>query len=343
MNLSVCSTTLHEAAGDTSRFPDDLRALICDAVAMISLADMEVILGKHESDSESFDGRIEQNLRSASKTIELKANHPISTKTRFNNDLVIGSDGNLVCLEIEKGQTSRFEFDILKMQAFASRHRLEQPEAKIFGAFLVPAGNIVARHISGNARESSYRYLCRLLQLVAQIDPSLLDDILIVGYGISTMDEQVTQRKLRKMKKMPLNAEKKNLGNMIVSEDGLLPKEMIWDTMSGYPIELVMEFRDRLNAKCIGLKEKLNRNNRCLGYARVGRSDAFYIYVQKKRMLIDVRVSPDRSDELRRKGFEVQYRNNFQGRAGWLTGLLVPHDTASLDVIVDLAVEALHG
>jgi len=131
--------------------------------------------------------------------------------------------------------------------------------------------------------------------------------------------------------------------NMVISEDGLLPKEVVWDVMRGYPRELVMEFRDRLNAKCIGLKEKLNRNNRCLGYARVGRSDAFYIYVQKKRLLIDVRVSPDRSDELGRKGFEVKYRNNFQGRAGWLTGLLVPHDTANLDVIVDLAVEALHG
>jgi len=145
------------------------------------------------------------------------------------------------------------------------------------------------------------------------------------------------------MKKTPLNVEKKNSGNMIIAQAGLLPKEMIWDAMSGYPLELVMELRDRLNAKCIGLKEKLNRNNRCLGYATVGRSDAFYIYVQKKRLLIDVRVPNDRSEELGRKGFEVKHRNNYQGRAGWLTGLLVPHDTSNLDVIVELAVEALQG
>jgi len=145
------------------------------------------------------------------------------------------------------------------------------------------------------------------------------------------------------MKKAPLNVEKKNSGNLIIAEAGLLPKEMIWDAMSGYTLELVMKFRDRLSAKCIGLKEKLNRNNRCLGYATVGRSDAFYIYVQKKRLLIDVRVSNDRSEELGRKGFEVKHRNNYQGRAGWLTGLLVPHDTANLDVIVELAVEALQG
>jgi hypothetical protein len=67
------------------------------------------------------------------------------------------------------------------------------------------------------------------------------------------------------------------------------------------------------------------------------------MYVQKKRLLIDVRVSNDRSEELGSEGFEVKHRNNYQGRAGWLTGLLVPHDTANLDVIVELAVGALQG
>jgi len=37
MNLSVCSTTLREIAGEASRFPDELRALICDAVSAVSL------------------------------------------------------------------------------------------------------------------------------------------------------------------------------------------------------------------------------------------------------------------------------------------------------------------
>jgi hypothetical protein len=36
------------------------------------------------------------------------------------------------------------------------------------------------------------------------------------------------------MTKTPLNVEKKNLGNLIIAEAGLLPKEMIWDAMSGY-------------------------------------------------------------------------------------------------------------
>jgi hypothetical protein len=35
------------------------------------------------------------------------------------------------------------------------------------------------------------------------------------------------------MKNMPLDTEKKNLGNVVIAEAGLLPKEMIWDAMPG--------------------------------------------------------------------------------------------------------------
>ena len=131
--------------------------------------------------------------------------------------------------------------------------------------------------------------------------------------------------------------------NVVKCDTGLLPKEILWDAMSGYPLELVMKLRDRLGAKCMGLREKLNRNSRYLGYATAGRSDALYVYVQKKRLLLDVRVSDDRVEELRGKGFEVRPRDNFQAKSGWLTGLLVPHDTDNLDQIVELAIEALQG
>jgi len=132
-------------------------------------------------------------------------------------------------------------------------------------------------------------------------------------------------------------------GNVVKSDRGLLPKEMLWDTMSGYPLELVMKLRDCLEAKCVGLREKLNRNSRYLGYATDGRSDALYVYVQKKRLLLDVRVSDDRIEELRRKGLEVCPRDNYQAKRGWVTGLLVPHDTDRLQNVVVLAVEALQG
>ena len=338
MNLSVCSTTLREIAGEASRFPDELRALVCDAVSAVSLADMEAMQGRHESDGENFDGRIEQNLRSASQAIELKANCPISDQTKFNIDLVIEANGALVCLEIEKGQLSRFEFDILKMQAFGSRHRHEQPNAKTFGAFLVPADNIVARHISGNPRESSYRYLRRLFRLAVQIDPLLLDDILLVGYGTSVPQEKHMHNRPPKTKASPGPSD-----NLVTCRTGLLPDEALRDALSNHPLDLVMQFRGHLSTQCPGLREKLNLNSRYLGYSAGDRSDALYVYVQKKGLVLDVRVSDDRAEELRQKGFEVQPRDNYQGKAGWLTGLIVPHETDSLDEIVKLAAEALQG
>lgn len=132
-------------------------------------------------------------------------------------------------------------------------------------------------------------------------------------------------------------------GNVVIADAGLLPKETIWDAMSGYPLELVMELRDRLSVKCVGLREKLNRNSRYLGYSRVGRRDTLYVYVQKKRLVLDVLVSDARAEEFGRKGFEVRTRDNFQAKRGWLTGLIVPHDTDKLDDVIELAVEALHG
>jgi len=342
MNLSVCSTTLSEIAGEASRFPGELRALICDAASAVSLADMEAMLSRHESDPDNFDGRIEQNLRSANQAIELKANCPISERTRFNNDLVLEANDTLVCLEIEKGQLSRFEFDLLKMQAFASRHRYEQSRVKIFGAFLVPADNIVARHISGNARESSYTYLCRLLRLVAQIYPFLLDDVLVVGYGMSMSDEQVAQREFKVMKMTPLNAEKKNSGNVVIADAGLLPDGLLWDLLKGYPQGLVNELRKRLAEEFPRLREKINRNQRYLGYSNGG-SDAMYVYVRKNYLVVDIRLSAELVDDLRRVGLEVKPRDNFQAKIGWLTGLIVPHDTDKSDEVAKLAIEALQG
>ena len=144
------------------------------------------------------------------------------------------------------------------------------------------------------------------------------------------------------MKKKPLNAKKTNLGNVIIADIGLLPEELVWDVLRGYPQELVGELRKRLASEFPNLREKINRNSRYLGYSN-GRSDAMYVYVQKKNLLIDIRLSVDLADDLRRQGFEVRPRDNFQAKVGWLTGFIVPYDTANLDVIVELAVEALQG
>jgi len=214
--------------------------------------------------------------------------------------------------------------------------------AHVYGAFVVPADNVVARHISGNARESSYRYLQRLSRLIAQIDPFPLDDVLIVGYTASMPERQVTQRELKALKKRSRSAGRKSSGNVVIADAGLLPEEFLWDVLKGYPQELVNELRKQLAMECPKLREKINRGSRYLGYSNGG-SDALYVYIRKNDLLIDVRVSAELSGDLKRLGFKVRPRNNFQAQNGWLTGLIVPHDTDKIADVAKLAIEALSG
>ena len=58
---------------------------------------------------------------------------------------------------------------------------------------------------------------------------------------------------------------------------------------------------------------------------------------------LDLRIPRARAEAVRAKGFEVRERDNFQSKAGRLTGMRVPHDTDRLDEIVQLALEALRG
>ena len=334
MNLLTNSTTLHEVAGDQSRFPDHLRTLLCQAVEVISVDDMAELMDKHESDPANFDGTVEANIRKLDSSALIGANQRISDANKFNNDLLVTTNEGCVCVEIEKGNTSRFEFDILKMQAFAAQCRREQPEVAVYGAFIVPLDNVVASHISGNSRESSYAYLQRLCRLVVEIDPLGLDDILIMGYGTSLPIEKPTRKSKKK--------EPSEQGSNIISaESGLLAEAVLEDGLPGYPLDTVFELRRLLAAKCPGIREKFNSKTRYLGYANGPGSDALYVYVQKKKLVIDIRVSKEVQEELKERGLEVRPRDNYQAKLGWLTGLIVPHGLKELDMVVDLAMEAL--
>ena len=340
MGLNVRSITVREAAGGNSLFPDAVSRLLCGAVAAIANEELPGLMSRHESDHANFDGRIEDTIRSMCADQLLQANHPACEGLKFNNDLVLETDGGLVCLEIEKGPSARFEFDILKMQAAASQWLAKRPEAKVCGAFIVPADNVVARHISGNARESSYEYLRRLARLIVRIDPPILTDILIVGYSTSPPEGHTPPRQSKGTWKAAPNVERDGPPNVIKAEAGLLPDEVVWDALKGYPQELVAALRKQLVTACPGLCEKINRTSKYLGYSNGG-SDAVYVYVRKKDLLLDLMVSADLSVDLEQRGFEVRPRDNFQAKSGWLTGLIVPHGTDKFADVVKLAMQAL--
>ena len=129
----------------------------------------------------------------------------------------------------------------------------------------------------------------------------------------------------------------------MIRSDGLLSGEVLATGLRGCPPELVLWFRKRLAARCQGLQEKLNPRGRYLGYARRGRSDVLYVYLQRQCLVIDIRLPADRAGQVRRLGFEVRPRLNYQGRAGWLTGIRVPYGTQKRGALADLAIGALRG
>ena len=108
-----------------------------------------------------------------------------------------------------------------------------------------------------------------------------------------------------------------------------------------YPLATVLELRAKLKQACPELREKLNSNSRYLAYAVGSGSDRLYVYIMRHGLVLDLRIPKDKAEQVRAKGFAVRERDNYQGRAGWLTGVRVAHDTGRLAEVVTLAVDAL--
>jgi len=124
------------------------------------------------------------------------------------------------------------------------------------------------------------------------------------------------------------------------AKKGLL-KDHVWKrALKGYPTDLVCSIREQLAKQVPGLTEKFNCGSRYFGYWTGTDKDRLYIFVRKKDLSILLDVSCDCENEIRSDGFEVHYINNFQGRAGWLTGWRVPHTTKNIRSIMKWLLKA---
>lgn len=121
---------------------------------------------------------------------------------------------------------------------------------------------------------------------------------------------------------------------IVFSDNGLLKEECL-KTLKDYTTSLLCSIRKELSNKIRGLNEKFNYRSRYFGYWRGDDKDRLYIYVQKKYLRIDLCIDREKYEkDVIQDGFKVHFINNFQGRNNWLTGWLVPHDTAKLDVVI---------
>lgn len=129
--------------------------------------------------------------------------------------------------------------------------------------------------------------------------------------------------------------------HLIVAEQGLLADNQWQAHLSDRPCSLIRQIRKRLPREVPGLTEKFNRNSNYFGYRANGDKDRAYIYVQKKGLRIDLHIKREHEPELIRQGFTIKYVNNYQGRAGWLTGWRIPHNEAHAATVVKWLLQAL--
>jgi hypothetical protein len=132
----------------------------------------------------------------------------------------------------------------------------------------------------------------------------------------------------------------KKAQHLVYTEEGLLEDNKWQHSLKKYPTELLCRIRRELPLRVSGLNEKFNRRCRYFGYWSNNGVDRLYIFVQKKRLSILLRIKRDFEKILLKNGFEVHFINNFQGRAGWLTGLRIPHDTKNIDTVIKWLLKA---
>lgn len=121
---------------------------------------------------------------------------------------------------------------------------------------------------------------------------------------------------------------------LVCSEKGLL-KDSAWKrTLRHYPTDLVCSIRKDLARRIPGLSEKFNRRCRYFGYWKGNDKDRLYMFVQKKNLCVLLCIGRKYEKEIRKAGFKVRHINNFQGRAGWLTGWYIPQETKDIKPIM---------
>ena len=131
-------------------------------------------------------------------------------------------------------------------------------------------------------------------------------------------------------------------GNEIIETDiGLLPDKIWKSQLRNYPTDLLTFIRKALLEKVPDLVEKFNPTSLYFAYRVRNSKGRAKICVQKKILIIDLYINRNFTKELKQAGFEVKHRNNFQGRAGWLTGWRIPQSTQNLKPVLKWLCKAL--
>jgi hypothetical protein len=131
-----------------------------------------------------------------------------------------------------------------------------------------------------------------------------------------------------------------NEQNVIDSGGGLVCDKHWKPFLESCSVDLFLRLRRDLYHKIEGLTEKFNKQSKYFGYSVKEGSDVLYIYIQKENLRVDLRIDRKHETSITQAGFKIQYADNFQGRADWLTGWQIPQDTKQVDIVIKWLLKA---
>ena len=130
--------------------------------------------------------------------------------------------------------------------------------------------------------------------------------------------------------------------NMIVNPAGQLFEEsFLLEIFDENQLQCINKLRYYLIESFPNLREKVNKNSKYFGFGVDENHDVFYIYLQKKKMILDINIPNLSIDDLIESGLTVVERNNYQARSGWTTGIHIDYNCNTFDTIKKLATKAI--
>ena len=127
---------------------------------------------------------------------------------------------------------------------------------------------------------------------------------------------------------------------------GFLDDSYWQSTLTDCPTKLLRVIRKSLKKSVPNLAEKFNPNThnlRYFGYRLQNKKDKLYIYVHPDRLEIDLNIAPPLTSRIKKEGFDVKPKTNYQAQAGWLTGWQVTHSTKNVEAVIKWLCKAFEG
>ena len=130
--------------------------------------------------------------------------------------------------------------------------------------------------------------------------------------------------------------------NVIKTESGIIFDSVLFvEIFHRYNIDCISKLRRELLEEVPSLYEKINKKSKYLGYGKGNESNIFYIYLQNKKMVLDIKLRYEMKQELLNRGFKIHEKNNYQSRSGWVTGIHIDYDCSNFMAVLRILIEAL--